>query len=143
MMLHNDSILTSRTLEHFRAESMAKQGRHMVDSIQEHLLHMNRLLGAITYQLEENPAAATGIIIDQKLSSTKIALDLIGQLQTHSAEMEEIIECLKNPERHDSLEKKERSVKKNGFGYFVILGSVGMLVAGLFLAKRLGMKKLF
>jgi hypothetical protein len=119
---------------------MAKQGRHMVDSIQEHLLHMNRLLGAITYQLEENPAAASGIMIDQQLSSTKIALDLITQLQTHSAEMEEIIEVLKNPERQNFFKKKRRM--ENGVSYFVILGSIGMLVAGFFLAKRLGMKKL-
>lgn len=120
---------------------MAKQGRHMVDSIQEHLLHMNRLLGAITYQLEENPAAATGIVIDQKLSSTKIALDLIGQLQNHSAEMEEIIKVLKNPERHATFEPRKRHMEK-GFSYYVILGSIGMLVAGFFLARRLGMKKL-
>lgn len=119
---------------------MAKQGRHMVDAIQEHLVHMNRLLGAVTYQLEENPSAATGIIIDQQLSSTKIALDLIGQLQTHSADMENIIELLKNPGRHEAFERKKRR-KEKGISYFVIFGSIGMLVAGLFLARRFGMKK--
>lgn len=119
---------------------MAKQGRHMIDAIQEHLVHMNRLLGAITYQLEENPSAATGIIIDQQFSSTKVALDLINQLQTHSADMEEIIEVLKNPERQDKFAKKKR--QKGQISYFVIIGSIGMLVAGFFIARRFGMKKL-
>lgn len=120
---------------------MAKQGRHMVDAIQEHLVHMNRLLGAITFQLEENPSAAEGIIIDQQYSSTKIALDLITQLQTHSTDMEEIIEVLKNPDRQTAFDKKKRR-KEKGISYFVLLGSIGIFVAGIFLARRFAMKKL-
>lgn len=120
---------------------MAKQGRHIVDAVQEHLVQMNRLLSAITYQLQENPSAAADIVVQEKFSSTKVALDLITQLQAHSTDMEEIIEVIKNPDRHDAFEKKKRR-KEKGISYFVILGSISMIVAGIFLARRFGMKKL-
>jgi hypothetical protein len=130
-----------RTLHHFRKETLTSQGRQIVDAVQEHLLQINSLLNAITYQL--NKTSTSSIVINQQFYSTEVVLNLLAQLQTHAGDMESIILALRDSEKLEEFEKvvEERKKKKRA-NCLLVIGGIGMLVAGFFLAKRLGLKKL-
>jgi hypothetical protein len=120
---------------------LTSQGRQIVDAVQEHLLQINSLLNAITYQL--NKTSTSSIVINQQFYSTEVVLNLLAQLQTHAGDMESIILALRDSEKLEEFEKvvEERKKKKRA-NCLLVIGGIGMLVAGFFLAKRLGLKKL-
>jgi hypothetical protein len=135
------SIINLRTLSHFRKETLTSQGRHIVDAVQEHLVQINSLLSAITYQLDKT--STSSIVINQQFCSTKLVLDLLSQLQIHANDMEKIILALRDAEKLEDYEKAiQEKQKKKRVNYFLIIGGIGMLVAGFFFTKRLGLKKL-
>lgn len=70
-------------------------------------------------------------------------LDLLSQLQVHANDMDNIIVALRDAEKLENYEKAmQEQQKKKRVNYFLVIGSLGMLVAGFFFAKRLGLKKL-
>lgn len=58
--------------------------------------------------------------------------------------MENIILALRDNEKLEHYEKEmQEQQKKKRVNYILVIGSIGMIVAGFFFAKRLGLKKLF
>lgn len=128
------------TLDRFRGDVLIQQGRHIIDIVQEHLVQINTLLRTITYQLERSPSAPSGIVINQQFCSSKVVLDLVAQLRLHAGEMENVIDALADPERRENYEKGKRRKDKKKINYLAIAGGIGLLIAGFFLVKRIGMK---
>lgn len=128
------------TLDRFRGDVLIQQGRHIIDIVQEHLVQINTLLRSITYQLERSPSAPSGIVINQQFCSSKVVLDLVAQLRMHAVEMENVIDALADPVRREDYEKRKRRKDKKKINYLAIAGGIGILVAGFFLVKRIGMK---
>jgi hypothetical protein len=106
---------------------------------------MNTLLAAVSFQLGATSSAASGVVINQRFCSTQVVLDLLGQLSTHTAEMEEIIKVLKDPQRFELSEQEyqKKKQKERKVNCMILVSAVGIFVAGFYLARRLGVRKVF
>ncbi|CAG9808803.1 unnamed protein product [Chironomus riparius] len=116
----------------------------MVQTLQEQIYRLNTLLAAITFQVGISSSSAPGIVVNQRFCSAQIVMDLLGQLGTHTAQMEEIIVSLSDPVKYDEIEKeftkKKREKRRN---CIAIVSTVGFFIAGLYFARRFGMRKGF
>ncbi|XP_070501883.1 uncharacterized protein [Chironomus tepperi] len=116
----------------------------IVQTLQDQIYHLNTLLAAITFQVGASSSSAPGIVVNQRFCSAQIVMDLLGQLGTHTAQMEEIITSLSDPVKYNEIEKefsrKKREKRRN---CIALVSTVGFFIAGLFLARRLGMRRGF
>ena len=117
----------------------------MVGTLQKQIFHLNTLLTAITFQVGTSSSSASGIVVNQRFCSAQVVMDLLGQLATHTAQMEEIIVSLADPVKYEQTErefmrKKQQQTRRNCIAF---VSTVGFFIAGLYFAKRLGMRKAF
>lgn len=116
----------------------------IVQTLQDQIYHLNTLLAAITFQVGASSSSAPGIVVNQRFCSAQIVMDLLGQLGTHTAQMEEIIHSLADPERYDKIEKEYTKKKREkARNCIAIVSTVGFFIAGLYFARRFGMRKAF
>lgn len=116
----------------------------MVQTLQDQIFHLNTLLAAITFQVGTSSASAPGIVVNQRFCSSQIVMDLLGQLGTHTAQMEELILSLADPVKYEEIEKEfTKKKKEKRRNCIAIVSTVGFFIAGLYFAKRLGMRKAF
>lgn len=126
-------------------KEISPEANSIVDSLQQHIFRLNTLLTAITFQVGASSSSASGVIINQRFCSTQVVMDLLGQLANHTAEMEEILQTLTEPKKYEETEaeykrKKQKERKRN---CIVLMSTLGFFIAGIYLAKRLGVRRAF
>lgn len=146
--LEGQEVSLKETLDNFQKSSpppSTSRSKSIVDSLQDHLYRMNTLLAAVSFQLGATSSAASGVVINQRFCSTQVVLDLLGQLSTHTAEMEEIIKALKDPERFElsEMEHKRKKQRERRTNCMILVSAVGLFVAGFYMARRMGVRKIF
>ncbi|KAG5672450.1 hypothetical protein PVAND_002577 [Polypedilum vanderplanki] len=135
------------TLDDLDNTPLSSRGKHkpVIMQLQDHLYRMSTLLAAVSFQLGTKSSAATGIVVNQRLCSSEVILDLLGKLSVHTAEMEEIIKILNDPQLLAQSEKdfKNKKQRERSLNCMVVVSAVGLLVAGIYFARRLGLRKVF
>lgn len=115
-----------------------------MESLQDHIFRLNTLLTAVTFQVGTSSSSSSGVVINQRFCSAQVVMHLLHQLANHTAEMDEIVKTLSDAEKlHESeseyLEKKRKDRKRN----IVLISTIGFFIAGIYLAKRIGLRKAF
>lgn len=126
-------------------EKESNNATTIVDTLQQHIYRLNTLLSAVSFQVGASSSSSSGVIINQRFCSTQVVLHLLGQLATHTEQMEEIVKTMADPERfeqttEDYMKKKREERKRN---CIVLFSTFGFFVAGWYIAKRLGIRKVF
>jgi hypothetical protein len=115
----------------------------ITEHLSYHLFNINALLAATSFQVGScaSSSAASNVVINNNFLTSEVVLDLLGQLSTHTVEMERIIRMLKDPEEFEKQEQEFNKIrlrqKRRKYLMAISGGSAAIIIFGILWANRL------